>query len=131
MKNNDSNEVTSSAYGGNLSEVPKPHKRKYKKNDKNRLVRLSVMVYTGVGRHYYCRLSEDDNPIWDINLPGYRTCWDDDKAKGREEYKSFDNVIQVRRWVRHMMSFVFKNHKLEVDFAEDEIKGYFVYPEHD
>ena len=117
--------------GGYLREIPKPHRRMFTPGGrKKRSVRLSVFVYSN-GRHYKTSLYQEDNPIWNRETKCWQRAWDDDEGKGKRLDRSCDSTVEVRRWVRHVLAAIFKGHKLEHDFLEEDVKPLFLYPEHD
>lgn len=119
-----------SVFGGKLADLPKPHRRFYDDKRRKRPVRISVIVYS-IGKHYWTTLHEEDNPIWDEKEQDWRTCWDDAAARGRIQSKRCNSLVESGRWVRHMKNLVFKNHKLQHDAMDSEVRKHFVYPEHD
>jgi hypothetical protein len=66
-------------FGGYLADIPQPHVRMFP-GRKRREVRVSVVKYY---HHWYCRLTEEDNPIWDSKTGYWTGAWDDELYRGR------------------------------------------------
>ena len=124
---------TQSTFGGHLSELPKPHFRRFGPHRKEkRPVKVSVHRYYGIGQHYWVTLREEENPIWDAEIGGWRQCWDDDKSKGRIESEQFLSLTSATLWVRKMQKKDYppSRYKLSTNVSctnlvEDEEKVWF------
>lgn len=98
-------EAKSILFGGKLSEIPKPWHRQFPGPQK-RKVRLTIGVFTGVGRHFHVRIEEEDNPIYCAHRDKYTTeaHWhkaeDDKEANGRAFDDKFDTEKAARQWAR-------------------------------
>jgi len=82
--------------GGYLADIPAPHLRRWPADARARRVTVDITSWIGVSigaRHYYCRVVEEDNPIWnpvletvgaDAGKPhGWTYPWDDKEGKGQ------------------------------------------------
>lgn len=102
-----------SSWGGWLKEVPKPHRRYYDDARRKRTVEVGVSRFWGQGDHYYVRLKQDDNPIWDTNSESWRVAWDDhEKGEGLRLSKKFANRVFAHEWIDKQMAKYFPGHKL-------------------
>jgi hypothetical protein len=106
---------TKVCHGGYLKEVPKPHKRWYDDKRRKRVVQIEVMVFWGIGHHYYVNIKEDWNGIWNAKDELWQECWDDPKARGKQFDKKFDNCVLAAEWVKQIQKkhFPKRTHKLE------------------
>ena len=105
--------------GGTLGEIPEPHKRKFSDKRRKRRVTVSVSVYSGIGHHYWVRLREEENPIWDSSSDDWRIAFDDKDAHGDSISKPFDTSMQARAFVYDEIAKKFPNHKVIWDTNED------------
>jgi hypothetical protein len=96
-------------------------------------------MYYGLGKHYWVSMHEEDNPIWDKEGKGWRSCWDDTyENKGRIESAPFLSMISAKQWIERMQKEMFpkKTHRLmPIDFGgiseRDEQKWLGIYKEGD
>ena len=104
--------------GGHIKQVPKPHKRWYDDKRRKRPVKITVMGFWGLGRHYYVSIKEDGNGIWNTKEKTWQECWDDPAARGQQFDKKFDNMVLAAEWVRTMTKkhFPKHTHKLSQDW---------------
>jgi len=86
-------------HGGHLKDIPKPHRRWYDDKRRKRTVEIEVMVFWGIGHHYYVNIKEDYNGIWNTKEETWQECWDDKNARGKQFDKKFSNIIEARLWV--------------------------------
>ena len=105
--------------GGHLADLPKPHIPLYSKHSQKlgvrRPVHVSIMVFYGLGRHYYVDIREEANAFWDSRTdPVFRTGphwarpWRlDPKHAGRSEHGRFDNMLDATRFVREVVKKYF------------------------
>ena len=110
-----------SKHGGNLREIPRPHVRFFSpKNPKKvkREVTASVLRYWGGGTHYYVKLQEESNPIWNSTEELWQYPWDDGpRGRGRKFEKKFNNILAARQFVKKKMKvFPVSTHKLLDDW---------------
>jgi len=76
-----------------------------------------IAQYTGIGKHWFVSLKEEDNPIWDVQEDGWRIAWDDTEARGRY----FDGPKSLsygwaHTWAKQMIARHFPNHEIHGDF---------------
>lgn len=103
--------------GGNLAEVPLPHVRFFPFGNYRRKVIASISSYRGISigaKHFYANLREDDNPIWDTTVNGWRCCWDDPEGRGLELEQSVFTRKEAEEWIVETFrdKFSTKTHKL-------------------
>ena len=63
-------------YGGDLKDVPLPWIRLFDDKRRHRCVTARVWTWVGItsgAEHYYARIREEDDPIWDISHWVYYT----------------------------------------------------------
>lgn len=92
-------------WGGYLREIPKPHKRKWPESREKRTVNISCSIYSGIGKHYYVSILEEDNPIWNAKREVWQKAWDDKKGKGKSfGTRSFDSHRQAMDHIRKILA---------------------------
>ena len=89
--------------GDYLENVSLPRVRKWPDSSEKCSVSVRVGCYLAIGRHYYVKIHEGSNPIWDCRDAGtwgragkamsWRKCWDDTEGQG----KIFEEVFDLRR----------------------------------
>lgn len=95
---------SSSIHGGVLTDVPKPHIRKFPKKGMKRRVEVTITSWVGTSMgavHYTPRVEEEANPLWDSNESGWRYCWDDLEKNGTEmQGPKFRSEKKAREWIQ-------------------------------
>ena len=88
-------------HGGHLKDIPKPHKRMFPGKGKRR-VSVEVMQWSIVGgTHYYVKIVEEDNPIWDSQSQKWRMAWDDGNGNGQEfQSEQLSYLHQIENYIR-------------------------------
>lgn len=81
-------------YGGKLSEIPEPHIRMFP-NDAGRKREVEIGVHTWVGyaygaTHFYVRVREESNPLWNSEDTLWQGAFDDEDYEGNA--KGWDEV---------------------------------------
>ncbi len=107
-----------STSGGHIKDIPLPHKRYFDDSRRRREVRVDILMFSGIGVHYYVYISEEDNHIWDISKDGgWRIAWDDEKGKGKNIRNKFNTPEQAEEFIREILrkQFPSKTHKYRID----------------
>lgn len=132
-------------HGGKIAEVPEPHKRKWPESDEPRDVHIRGGQYPGYP-HFYVRVEEDENPIWDASPNsygrpdqphGWRICWDDEEGKGKKfdcAPKKWTRRSTVAAWIKDLLLTHFEGERYMIhdgahvlhDWDEDSM-GVFRY----
>lgn len=105
-------------YGGNLSDIPKPHRRWFEDKRRKPLVTVTVTRYHGIGQHYYVRISTENNPIWNSDGACWQNAWDDKDARGYDRDRKFDNPLYAKRFIDRFIRMFFPpdRFKHKIDF---------------
>lgn len=116
-------------YGGYLKEIPTPWKREFDKKARNdegqkRKVHVKVFKFYGAGHHYYVRIEEEPNAIWNSERRDFQVAWDDAKAKGREFHDKFNKPEHVENFIKRTLERRFRNHKPDYQ-GEEDIRWYY------
>lgn len=73
-------------FGGHLSDIPKPHIRMFPNTvGRKRRVNFAVDSWVGMGqgaKHFYVKMRQEDNLIWDESDGIWTQAWDDEEADG-------------------------------------------------
>jgi len=89
---------------------------------RKRRVHFDVTSYKGLDPgavHYYVKLTEEDNPLWDAKERAWRSCWDDKKSQGsvvKSETKSASRSLEMVEEL-FRMHFSARTHRLVKGFV--------------
>lgn len=103
--------------------MPQPLRRMWPGARRKRRVRLQMLVWWGIGRHYHTSLEEEDNSVWD----GEQWCvpWNDQEGKGQHLNDIFVTEKAARNWVRRMMRKHFPKHRLVRGYSHGTPKWFY------
>ncbi len=105
--------------GGYLKDIPLPHTRKFDSSGKGRTVTASVFNFD-VGVHYWGKVSEEDNPIWNTAIDwytraqaGWTVAWDDDAGRGRVFEKRCNSYEGARTYCESILEKHFPGYTIQ------------------
>jgi len=104
--------VHTSRFGGNLSDIPLPHRRYFDDKRRKREVRIILQTYFGIGTHYYIDLREEENPVWNPIDKVWQESWHDKDAKGLTFMGRFDTKQKAINWAYKMIQKHFPKHRV-------------------
>ena len=115
----------SSLFGGKIEDCPQPFVRKFPYPRRKRSVRLTVMVWCGIGHHFHTSLREESNPIW--NGEAWQTSWSDPECDGKSFFEAFETEIEARKWIHYTFDkhFSRKTHKLVTDLDQKFVRWFY------
>ena len=106
---------TTDISGGNLVEIPLPHKRYFDDRRRRRGVSVNIMRFP-LNPHYYVSIKEADNPIWnprEENERGgaWQLCWDDKEGRGLRHDQKFNTAKLAEGFIRKFLRRKFPRNK--------------------
>lgn len=115
--------------GGYLKDVPLPHERQWPGEKRQRRLRINIMVYYGIGRHYYVSAEQEHNPIWDSSdgadwgrpgkPNGWTACWDDEEGAGKMlSTGALSTHIEATMWIEDILLPQFPDHDVTINGQE-------------
>ncbi len=121
-----------STFGGNLVDIPAPHRRRWPNDVCPRPVKVEISSWVGRSagaKHYYARVTEENNPIWDsrpetigkrAGEPRGWTCpWEDEEGEGRS-FRDDDllNEQSAISWATHIIATHFAGNGYVVEWSD-------------
>ena len=111
--------------GGHMKDLPEPHVLKWpNKRGVKRDVRVVLSTWVGVGlgaTHYYVRVEEEDNYIWDGER--WARPWGGiPDQEGQSFGGQFDNPLQCRDYAKEIITEHFSNGEHEIRWEGLEVE---------
>ncbi|KKM96682.1 hypothetical protein LCGC14_1175520 [marine sediment metagenome] len=113
--------------GGYLSEISEPHIRFFDVSRRKREAKVSILTFYPIGKHYYAKVREQDNPIWHPTKREWCSPWDDCKGDGRSVSRQCETYEEAEKFVRRVLRWVFPNHR----YMRDDATGRRWFYKHD
>lgn len=93
--------TTSTSYGGYLKDIPQPHKRMHPNKQQKRRVTFQILTWIGwdpSAKHYFSKLIEEPNFIYNSKTKMWVHAWDDKECYGKTFQRAFTNMKKARKW---------------------------------
>lgn len=91
-------------YGGLVPDNPI---RMWPKCQRKRRVTISIIMFYGIGQHYWVSLKEDGNPVWNTEEGYWFEPWSDRDPEGRGkrlDTQKFNTLIEAKRWIAETLA---------------------------
>lgn len=108
--------------GGNLEDIPKPHRFFYDDPKMNPLVFVESHIWHGIGIHYHTSIKEDINPVWNSAENHWQEPWGISQWSVDEK---FNTPKEARDFVVKTLKKRFRRKKIRVCFRSSEVRGWF------
>lgn len=122
--------INHSTSGGHLADIPLPHIRYWPGADRKRRLTIGISRFYGVGEHYYLRIVQEKNPIWNSQEGYWHTAWDDEDGNGTTETQlyfdgkisktKFSSYAEITGYAKWVAKTHFPDHEIVwEDFCKD------------
>lgn len=109
--------------GGNLVDIPEPHRFLYDDPKLTPLVFVESHIWSGIGIHYHTSIKEDENPVWNEAEKHWQQPWDHKSRWSVDE--KFNTPEEARAFVIKTLKKQYKKKKIRVCVRSSGVRSWF------